>query len=162
MLGAVLWAVQCCFEHADQIRLSPGSSRGQPLVGGEDYGGGCCAGGRSAGRGDCCPGAALDIGKAEVVCCVRVPHEGKPGRRLQEVETHFTMTSSLLAMSDYLRCLGVTRVVTEPMLRGKSRDIPKRLVWDAWLRVKKNGGAAGVDGVMAARSPKSAVADGAP
>lgn len=24
--------------------------------------------------------AALDIGKAEVVCCVRVPHEGKPGR----------------------------------------------------------------------------------
>ena len=25
--------------------------------------------------------AALDIGKAELVCCVRVPHEGKPGRR---------------------------------------------------------------------------------
>jgi hypothetical protein len=25
--------------------------------------------------------AALDIGKAEVVCCVRVPHEGRPGRR---------------------------------------------------------------------------------
>ena len=22
--------------------------------------------------------AALDIGKAEVVCCVRVPHEGRP------------------------------------------------------------------------------------
>jgi transposase len=32
--------------------------------------------------------AALDIGKAELVCCVRVPHEGKPGRRLQEVETY--------------------------------------------------------------------------
>jgi hypothetical protein len=28
--------------------------------------------------------AALDIGKAEVVCCVRVPHEDKPGRRCQE------------------------------------------------------------------------------
>lgn len=26
--------------------------------------------------------AAVDIGKAELVCCVRVPHEGKPGRRL--------------------------------------------------------------------------------
>jgi transposase len=26
--------------------------------------------------------AALDIGKAELVCCARVPHEGKPGRRL--------------------------------------------------------------------------------
>jgi hypothetical protein len=27
-LGAALWAVQCCFEHADQIRLTPRSSRG--------------------------------------------------------------------------------------------------------------------------------------
>jgi transposase len=57
--------------------------------------------------------AALDIGKAEVVCCVRVPHEGKPGRRCQEVETYSTMTRSLLAMSDHLRCSGVTRVVME-------------------------------------------------
>jgi transposase len=56
--------------------------------------------------------AALDIGKAELVCCVRVPHEGKPGR-LQEVQTHSTMTRRLLAMSDHLRCLGVTRVVME-------------------------------------------------
>jgi transposase len=31
--------------------------------------------------------AALDIGKAELVCCVRVPGEGKRGRRLQEVRT---------------------------------------------------------------------------
>ena len=57
--------------------------------------------------------AALDIGKAELVCCVRVPHEGKPWRRLQEVETYSTMTSSLLGMADHLRCLGVTRVVME-------------------------------------------------
>jgi transposase len=57
--------------------------------------------------------AALDIGKAEVVCCVRVPHEGKPGRRCQEVTTHFTMTRSLLGMSDHLRCVGVSRVVME-------------------------------------------------
>jgi transposase len=57
--------------------------------------------------------AALDIGKAEVVCCVRVPHEGKPGRRCQEVETYSTMTGSLLVMSDHLRCLGVSRVVME-------------------------------------------------
>jgi transposase len=57
--------------------------------------------------------AALDVGKAELVCCVRVPHEGKPGRRLQEVKTCSTMTGSLLAMSDHLRCLGVTRVVME-------------------------------------------------
>jgi transposase len=57
--------------------------------------------------------AALDIGKAELVCCVRVPHEGTSGRRLQEVETYSTMTRSLLAMSDHLRCLGVSRVVME-------------------------------------------------
>ena len=57
--------------------------------------------------------AALDIGKAELVCCVRVPHEGKPGQRLQEVATYSTMTPSLLIMSDHLRCLRVTRVVLE-------------------------------------------------
>ena len=57
--------------------------------------------------------AALDIGKAELVCCVRVPDEGRPGRRLQEVETYSTMTRSLLGMADRLRCLGVSRVVME-------------------------------------------------
>ena len=29
----------------------------------------------------------------------------------------------------------------------KSHDIPKLLVWGAWLKVKENGGAAGADGV---------------
>ena len=57
--------------------------------------------------------AALDIGKAELVCCVRVPHEGKPGRRCQEVATYSTMTGSLLEMSDHRRCVGVSRVVME-------------------------------------------------
>jgi transposase len=28
--------------------------------------------------------AALDIGKAFLVCCARVPDEDRPGRRLQE------------------------------------------------------------------------------
>ena len=37
--------------------------------------------------------------------------------------------------------------MSEPKLQGKSHDIPKRLVWDAWLKVKENGGAAGADGV---------------
>ena len=37
--------------------------------------------------------------------------------------------------------------VREPKLKGRSYDIPKRLVWDAWLKVKENGGAAGPDGV---------------
>ena len=57
--------------------------------------------------------AALDIGKAELVCCVRVPDAGRPGRRLQEVTPHSTMTRSLLVLADRLRGLGVTRVVME-------------------------------------------------
>ena len=56
--------------------------------------------------------AALDVGKAEVVCCVRVPG-ARVGRRAQEVRTWTTMTGSLSAMSDWLRGLGVTRVVME-------------------------------------------------
>ena len=57
--------------------------------------------------------AALDIGKAELMCCVRVPDEDHAGKRLQEVESYSTMTRSLLGMADRLACLGVTRVVME-------------------------------------------------
>src|SRR5450755_1476307 len=52
--------------------------------------------------------AALDIGKAEVVCCVRVPDPKNPGKRLQEVSTHTTMTRSLLLLCDRLQQAGVT------------------------------------------------------
>ena len=44
--------------------------------------------------------AALDIGKEEVVCCVRVPDPGSSGQRLQEVTTHRTMVRSLLMLCD--------------------------------------------------------------
>jgi len=57
--------------------------------------------------------AALDIGKAELMCCVRVPDPERPGRRLQEVVPYSTMTRSLLSMADHLAGLGVTRVVME-------------------------------------------------
>ena len=57
--------------------------------------------------------AALDIGKAELVCCIRVPGAGKRGKRLQEVRTYQTMTRSLLVLADRLGELGVTRVVME-------------------------------------------------
>jgi transposase len=55
--------------------------------------------------------AALDIGKAELVCCVRVPGEGT--RRRQEVSTYSTMTRSLQLLAERLLELGVTRVVME-------------------------------------------------
>ena len=57
--------------------------------------------------------AALDIGKAELVCCVRLPGTGGSGRRVQEVATYSTMTRSLQVMADRLLDLGVTRVVME-------------------------------------------------
>ena len=57
--------------------------------------------------------AALDIGKAALTACVRVPHDTKPGRRLQEVRTCTTTTRSLLGLRDWLVCQGVTRVVME-------------------------------------------------
>src|SRR3712207_5689528 len=55
--------------------------------------------------------AALDVSKAEVVCCARVPGPG--GRRMQEVRTVSTMTAALLSLGDWLAGLGVTRVVME-------------------------------------------------
>ena len=57
--------------------------------------------------------AALDIGKAELVCCVRVPGEVGRSRRVREVRAYSTMTRSLLGMVDRLGELGVTRVVME-------------------------------------------------
>lgn len=57
--------------------------------------------------------AALDIGKAELVCCVRLPAEGNRKKRLQEVSTHSTMTRSLGDLANRLVDLGIERVVME-------------------------------------------------
>ena len=56
--------------------------------------------------------AALDIGKAELVCCVRLAAQRGP-KRLQEVSTHSTMTRSLTELASRLVELGVQRVVME-------------------------------------------------
>ena len=55
--------------------------------------------------------AALDVGKADVVCCVRVA--GPSAQRMQEVRSIGTMTAALLGLGDWLAGLGVTRVVME-------------------------------------------------
>ena len=57
--------------------------------------------------------AALDIGKAELVCCVRLPAPRERRKRLQEVSTHSTMTASLTELANHLVELGVQRVVME-------------------------------------------------
>jgi transposase len=56
--------------------------------------------------------AALDIGKTEVLCCVRVPGVNAKRRR-QEVSTHSTMTRALTELANHLVDLGVERVVME-------------------------------------------------
>jgi len=57
--------------------------------------------------------AGLDVGKAELVACVRVPHPSKPGRRMQEVRAYATTTAELVVMAVWLRQHRVQRVVME-------------------------------------------------
>lgn len=57
--------------------------------------------------------AALDIGKAEVVCCVRLPAGEGGKRRVQEVTTHTTMVRSLSELANRLVELRIERVVME-------------------------------------------------
>jgi transposase len=57
--------------------------------------------------------AALDLGKAVLQACVRVPHPSRPGRRMQELRSFATTTSALLEMAAWLHRWGVTRVVME-------------------------------------------------
>lgn len=56
---------------------------------------------------------AIDIGKAGLVACVRVPHETRPGRRLQEVREYGSATPALLGLADWLRCQQVELVAME-------------------------------------------------
>src|SRR6266508_3231821 len=57
--------------------------------------------------------AALDLGKSVLEACVRVPHESRPGRRLQEVRSYGTTTRQLSELADWLACWQVSRVVME-------------------------------------------------
>jgi transposase len=57
--------------------------------------------------------AALDLGKAGLVACVRVPHEDRPGRRRQEIREYATLSRSLLELADWLRCERVELVAME-------------------------------------------------
>lgn len=57
--------------------------------------------------------AGIDIGKAEVVVCVRVPDLHGQAGRAQEVRTFSTLTSGLQECADWLGQWGVTRVVME-------------------------------------------------
>ena len=55
--------------------------------------------------------AGLDVGKEEIVACVRTPGSGS--RRRQEIRTDTTFTSQLEALADWLTAESVTEVVME-------------------------------------------------
>ena len=55
--------------------------------------------------------AALDVDKAQVTACVRVPGQG--GRRRSEVREFSTMVGGLLVLRDWLKAHGVTQVAME-------------------------------------------------
>ncbi len=57
-------------------------------------------------------GAGLDVAKDEVVACVRVPGDGKAGRR-QETRTFSTFTAGFEALAGWLTAEGITEVVME-------------------------------------------------
>jgi transposase len=56
---------------------------------------------------------AIDIGKAGLVVCVRVPHPTRPGRRAQEVREYATAMPSLLRLADWLHRLQIELVAME-------------------------------------------------
>ncbi|MFE7635595.1 IS110 family transposase [Kitasatospora sp. NPDC057518] len=57
--------------------------------------------------------AAIDIAKASGVVCMRLPHEDREGRRVQQVWTVASTTNAVLELGDRLLCQGVQRVVME-------------------------------------------------
>ena len=74
----------------------------------------------------CC---GLDIGKDEVVACVRLPGAG--GGRRQEIRTYKTFTTQLEALATWLEGEGITDVVMEatgqywkPIVRHEAPRIP--------------------------------------
>ena len=56
--------------------------------------------------------AALDVGKGEVVACIRVPGGAGVGRR-QEVHTYPTFSSGLESLAEWLQDHDITQVVLE-------------------------------------------------
>jgi transposase len=110
-LGAVLGALHCRLEHESPVLDRPRWLPGQPcplLPSKEDEVEQTEEPVELVARV-----CALDIGKATVMACVRVPHDDNPGRRRQEVREYATRVPALLELADWLRCQSVQLVAME-------------------------------------------------
>ena len=69
--------------------------------------------------------AGIDIAKAEVMVTIRVPSDTRRGRRQQETRSFGAVRKDLLALADWLRCWGVTKVGMEStgVIRGRPRAV---------------------------------------
>ena len=65
--------------------------------------------------------AGIDIAKAGIEVAVRVPSDTTAGRRQQETRSFRTTRKELLALADWLRSWGVTKVGMEStgVIRGR-------------------------------------------
>ncbi|MEU8258109.1 hypothetical protein AB0C06_28030 [Micromonospora inaquosa] len=67
----------------------------------------------------------IDIGKADLKACIRVPTAGR--RRRKEVRTFVTTTNALLALRDWLTSEGITIVGMEAVLNARHmHNVPGR------------------------------------
>lgn len=57
--------------------------------------------------------AGVDVGKAEVVACVRTPDPAHPGRRRKQTRTFTTFHAGIEAMADWFAAEGVNEVAME-------------------------------------------------
>ena len=91
--------------------------------------------------------AGLDIAKAEVEVTIRVPSDTGTGRRQQETRTFRTTRSELLALADWLRCWGVTKIGMEGTLVIRGNEDQRRCCRrsGSHVRVSDGKGKSGID-----------------
>ena len=68
--------------------------------------------------------AGIDIAKVGSEVAVRVPSDTTAGRRQQETRSFRTTRKELLALADWLRSWGVTKVGMEPPRTSSPRSAP--------------------------------------
>jgi transposase len=57
--------------------------------------------------------AAVDVAKASGMVCVRVPHPGRPGRRVSKVWEVAATTGAIVELAERLAGLGIQKVTVE-------------------------------------------------